>query len=314
MAIQLLHGRRGFAGALVVLSLAGAVIGCGRYVSSKPAPNGAEIVATTGLVADLARRVSGGLVEVEAIMGPGVDPHLYQAKAADRRKLENAKLVLYNGLHLEGTMSEMLQNLPHARAVAEGIAKHQLLYAEGQPDPHVWFDVKLWIQALGAVEAAMCDAFPQHADAFRKNAADYRTELQALDEEIRRALATIPPQRRVLITAHDAFRYFGRAYGIEVIGLQGISTADETGLKEMQRIVERVVRDRIPAIFAETSVPMDGVQAVVERCHARGHEVRIAKAKLYSDALDRPDVPEGSYPGMMRHNVQVIVDELRAER
>lgn len=288
--------------------------GCGSYAPSRSAaPDGAPVIATTGLVADLARRVSGGLVEVEAIMGPGVDPHLYQAKAADRRKLEQAKLVLYNGLHLEGTMSELLQNLPQARAVADGIAKDQLLYAEGQPDPHVWFDVQLWIQALGAVEKAMADAFPEHADAFRKNATEYRTELQALDEEIRRDIAAIPPRRRVLVTAHDAFRYFGRAYGIEVIGLQGISTADETGLKEMQQIVERVIRDRIPAVFAETSVPIDGVQAVVERCRARGHAVRIAQAKLYSDALDRPDKVEGTYPGMMRHNVRVIVEALSSE-
>jgi manganese/zinc/iron transport system substrate-binding protein len=285
--------------------------GCGSDAPSRPSSsNGAPVVATTGLVADLARRVSGGLVEVEAIMGPGVDPHIYQAKAADRRKLEQATLVLYNGLHLEGTMSELLQNLPQARAVADGIPKDQLLYAEGQPDPHVWFDVRLWIQALGAVEKAMSAAFPQHADAFRKNASAYQTELQALDEEIRQDIAAIPPRRRVLVTAHDAFRYFGRAYGIEVIGLQGISTADETGLKEMQQIVERVVRDRIPAIFAETSVPMDGVQAVVERCRARGHAVRIAHAKLYSDALDRLDKVEGTYPGMMRHNVRVIVEAL----
>jgi manganese/zinc/iron transport system substrate-binding protein len=157
--------------------------GCGSDAPSRPSSsNGAPVVATTGLVADLARRVSGGLVEVEAIMGPGVDPHIYQAKAADRRKLEQATLVLYNGLHLEGTMSELLQNLPQARAVADGIPKDQLLYAEGQPDPHVWFDVRLWIQALGAVEKAMSAAFPQHADAFRKNASAYQTELQALDE------------------------------------------------------------------------------------------------------------------------------------
>lgn len=288
---------------------------CGPYEPGKSsaASNGAPVVATTGLVADLARRISGGLVEVEAIMGPGVDPHLYQPKAADRRKLEHARLVLYNGLHLEGGMSELLHNLPHARAVADGIAKDQLLYAEGQPDPHVWFDVQLWMQALDAAEKALCEVFPQHAESFRRNAAAYRRELQALHEEVRQKIAAIPARRRVLITAHDAFRYFGRAYGIEVIGLQGISTADETGLREMQQIVERVVRDRIPAIFAETSVPPDGVQAVVERCRARGHVVRLASARLYSDALDRPEVPEGSYPGMMRHNVRVIVEALSGE-
>jgi manganese/zinc/iron transport system substrate-binding protein len=296
-----------FAGALLLGSLAG-LAGCGN---AHPSPPAERVVATTGMVADLARRVSGGAVEVEALMGPGVDPHLYQPKAADRRQLEQAALVLYNGLHLEGNMTELLEGLPRARAVASTIPKERLLVDKGQPDPHVWFDVSLWLHALDAVEQAMVEAFPQHAAAFKQNAGAYRKELADLHEEVKQQLAGVPPERRVLITAHDAFRYFGRAYGMEVVGLQGVSTADEAGLKEVQRVVERIVKDKVPAIFTESSVPPDGIEAVVERCRGRGHQVNVPAGRLYSDAMDRPGAPGGSYPGMVRHNVKLIVDALQ---
>jgi len=296
---------------LVIIIMLGSLAGLAGCGNAHPSPPTERVVATTGMVADLAQRVSGGTVEVEALMGPGVDPHLYQPKAADRRKLEQAALVLYNGLHLEGNMTELLESLPRARAVTATIPKDRLLVNLDQPDPHVWFDVSLWMHALHAVEQAMIEAFPQHGDAFKQNASKYRKELADLHEEVRRELARIPPQRRVLITAHDAFRYFGRAYGLEVVGLQGVSTADEAGLKEVQRVVERIVQDKVPAIFTESSVPPDGIEAVVERCRGRGHQVSVPAGRLYSDAMDRPGTPGGTYPGMVRHNVKLIVDALQ---
>jgi manganese/zinc/iron transport system substrate-binding protein len=305
MAETMLFLRKGWCVGLLGLVVAGCA---GPPPSRNHDP---DVVATTTLVADLARQVSGGVVAVEAIMGPGVDPHLYQAKAADRRKLEQARLVLYHGLHLEGTMTELLEHLPHARAVAAGIPRESLIFDLGQPDPHVWFDVRLWQMALETCCEAMSHSFPQHRETFRRHTELYHQRLEELDADIRRQIDALPPGRRTLITAHDAFRYFGRAYGLRVMGLQGVSTADETGLREINRIVESVLRDRLPAVFAETSVPSDGLEAVIERCRAKGHAVRLAPGRLYSDALDRPDTRCGTYVGMMRFNVETIVQALQ---
>jgi manganese/zinc/iron transport system substrate-binding protein len=292
-----------------ILVLSASLLGLSGCGQSNGAPE--KVVTTTGMIADLARNVGGGLVQVEEIMGPGVDPHLYQPKASDRRKLDEASLVLFNGLHLEGNMAEMLEHLPRSKAVSADIPKDRLLIDAGQPDPHVWFDVSLWIIALGTVEKAMVEAFPAHADAFHKNAVAYRKQLEALHAEVQRDLATIPREQRVLVTAHDAFRYFGRAYDVEVVGLQGVSTADEAGLREVQRVVDRVVQAKVKAIFTETSVPPDGIEKVVERCKANGHSVRIPSGKLFSDAMDRPGTPGGTYPGMVRHNVKLMVEALK---
>jgi manganese/zinc/iron transport system substrate-binding protein len=292
-----------------ILSLS-LLAGCGNGTNgAKARPD--KIVTTTGMVADLARRVGGGLVEVEELMGPGVDPHLYQPKASDHRKLDEAALVLYNGLHLEGNMVEKLEHLKNARAISKDMPKDRLLIDSDQPDPHVWFDVSLWTHALDTTEKAMVEAFPTHAETFRKNAAAYRQELAELHEEVQRDLAKIPKSQRVLVTAHDAFRYFGRAYDVDVIGLQGVSTADDAGLKEVGRIVDRVVKDKIKTIFSESSVSDDGVQKVVERCKAQGHDVKLADGKLFSDAMDRPGTPGGTYPGMVRHNVKLMIDGLK---
>ncbi len=272
------------------------------------------VVATTGMIADLVERVSGGKVEVMQLMQAGVDPHLYKAKESAIRRLFQADLVFYNGLHLEGKMDRLLKNNPKAVAVARDILAHAedlLLEDEGQHDPHIWFDVSLWARALDVVEAELIKLDPSHAELYRRNAAEYRSELKALHEEVKRDLASIPQSQRVLVTAHDAFRYFGRAYEIEVYGLQGVSTASQAGLREVQEVVNLVVSRNIKALFVESSVPPDGVNAIVARCRDRNHRVSVPDDTLFSDAMGDPGTPEGTYPGMVRHNVRLIVDALK---
>jgi manganese/zinc/iron transport system substrate-binding protein len=269
------------------------------------------VVVTTGMIGDLVRRIAGDTVRLEQLMGPGVDPHLFEPKQSDNRKLSEADLVLYNGLHLEGKMVHYFEKNTKARAVARDIPQSLLIQDGDQPDPHVWFDVSLWIKALDRLAGDLAEAFPEHALLYRENAARYRQELEALHVEVKTQLATVPREQRVMVTAHDAFRYFGRAYDIEVHGLQGVSTATEAGLKEVQRLVDLVVSRKIKAIFVESSVPEDGINAVIERAARRGLKLQKAEGTLYSDAMGEPGTPEGTYPGMVRHNVRLIVTALK---
>lgn len=286
--------------------------GCGaRRLSGKPL-----VVCTTGMVADLAKRVGEPEVAVYALMGAGTDPHLYKPTEGDLQRLARATLVLYNGLHLEGKMSLILERLARVRptvAVARAIPQEILRYppeAEGKPDPHVWHDVSLWIDALQSATDALCEQFPQHAQRFRARSVAYREQLQSLHEWCKAQIAQIPPPQRVLITSHDAFGYFGRAYGLEVRSLQGISTLSDYGLRDLRALAEFIVQRRIKAIFAETSVSPRALQAVIAGCRQRGHLVRLG-GTLYSDALGPPDSDAGTYVGMIRHNVRTIVDALR---
>jgi manganese/zinc/iron transport system substrate-binding protein len=274
-----------------------------------------RVLATTGMVADLTRNVGGGRVEVDALMGPGVDPHLYKASAGDLARLRKADLVLYNGHHLEGKMGEVLEKVARSRevrAIAESVPADRLMAPEdggGHPDPHIWFDVALWAETTTFVADALAKVDPDHAAGYRSRAGAYREKLLALDREVRQRIATIPESQRVLITSHDAFRYFGRAYGIEVTGLQGISTVLEAGVNDRRRIVDLVVGRGIKAIFVESSVAPKTIEAVRQDCAARGHEVRIG-GTLYSDAMgDTP--PDDTYEGMVRTNVERIVEALR---
>jgi manganese/zinc/iron transport system substrate-binding protein len=289
-----------------LLAITFSVTGCARDMDGRK-----KVVVTTGMIADLARNVAGDSVELEVLMGPGIDPHLFKAKESTIRRLFGAELILYNGLHLEGKMARVLEKCDQARACAREIPETQLLEDEGQHDPHIWFDVGLWVEALGAVEQDLCQLCPEHADVYHARAACYRHELLRLHDEVREQLHTIPKSRRVMVTAHDAFRYFGRAYDVEVVGLQGVSTASQAGLRKVQEVVDLVVSRQVKALFVESSVPPDGVNAVVERCRARGHEVRVADQPLFSDAMGDAGTPEGTYPGMIRHNVRVIVEALK---
>jgi manganese/zinc/iron transport system substrate-binding protein len=275
-----------------------------------------RVVATIGMIADAVEHVGRGRVEVEGLMGPGVDPHLYKASEGDVRRLERADVVFYGGLHLEAKMAEVLERIGDERrtqAVTDAIPRARLLAPpefEGQYDPHVWFDVRLWMQAVGQIRDTLTAADPAHAALYRRNAAAYLAELEELDRYVRARAATVPAGRRVLVTAHDAFNYFGRAYGFEVRGLQGISTASEAGAGDVQALARFIAERRIPAIFVESSVSSRTIEAVQEAVRARDFDVEIGDS-LYSDAMGDAGTPEGTYIGMVRHNIDAIVEGLR---
>ncbi len=287
--------------------------GCG----AEPFPDDGRVrvVATTGMIGDLAERIGGERVVVRALMGPGVDPHLYKATAGDVRTLAAAELILYNGLHLEAAMAEVLREMDgriRTRAVTDAVPRELLLTPpefEGQYDPHVWFDVSLWILAAGAVAEALVEVDPEGEEVYRERFESLRGEFEELDRWVRGRIAELPPERRILVTAHDAFHYFGRAYGLRVEGLQGLSTLAEAGTGDVQRIVGLVLELEVPAIFVESSIPRRNVEAVQAAVRARGGGVEIG-GMLYSDAMGDPGTDEGSYPGMVRHNVRTIVEAL----
>ncbi len=277
-----------------------------------------RVVTTVGMITDIAERVGGDRVRVTGLMGPGVDPHLYKASAGDVRRLASADLILYNGLHLEAAMADLLAEMDgrtRTRAVTADIDRSLLLRPpefEGAFDPHVWSDVSLWQVAVETVRAALEEMDPEGEEHFRTNAAALQEELEELDGWIRAQVARVPPELRVLVTAHDAFHYFGRAYGFEVRGLQGLSTVAEAGAGDVQDLARFIVERRIPALFVESSIPTRNIEAVQAAVAARGVQVRLG-GTLFSDAMGNPGTPEGTYPGMIRHNVGTIVGALLAE-
>jgi len=278
--------------------------------------NRARVVTTTGMIGWMAERIAGDAAQVYSLMGQGVDPHLYKASEGDVRRLGDADLVLYNGLHLEGKMGEILEKMGHGRpvlAVTRDLPRDALRALPGtedQRDPHVWFDVRLWSQTADLIAAEMSALWPAEADSFTARARALRTELAELDAWVEAEIAKVPDEQRMLITAHDAFGYFGDRYGIEVMGLQGVSTLAEVGLQDVEGLVETILTRRIKAVFVETSVPKRSLVAVQAACRARGHKLEIG-GELFSDALGTYGSPEGSYPGMIRHNVNSIVEALK---
>lgn len=268
------------------------------------------------MIADAVQHVAGSHAKVEALMGPGVDPHLYKATQGDLSRLKEADMIFYNGLHLEGKMGDVLEKLAKQKpvvAVGGEIDPAKLLksaqFADAY-DPHIWFDVSLWMEAVNEAEKALKEKMPDHAQDFATNAAAYRTELTNLHQWVTEQIASIPLGQRVLITAHDAFEYFGRAYQIQVKGLQGISTVSEYGLQDLSGMVTFIVDHQIKAVFVESSVPRKSLEAVIEGCQQRGHEVKIG-GTLYSDAMGEAGTPEGTYVGMVKYNVNTIVENLK---
>ncbi|MGG4111604.1 manganese ABC transporter substrate-binding protein/adhesin MntA [Bacillus subtilis] len=292
-----------------------ALTGCGTDSAGKSADQQLQVTATTSQIADAAENIGGKHVKVTSLMGPGVDPHLYKASQGDTKKLMSADVVLYSGLHLEGKMEDVLQKIgeqKQAAAVAEAIPKNKLIPAgEGKTfDPHVWFSIPLWIYAVDEIEAQFSKAMPQHADAFRKNAKEYKEDLQYLDKWSRKEIAHIPEKSRVLVTAHDAFAYFGNEYGFKVKGLQGLSTDSDYGLRDVQELVDLLTDKQIKAVFVESSVSEKSINAVVEGAKEKGHTVTIG-GQLYSDAIGEKGTKEGTYEGMFRHNINTITKALK---
>ncbi len=274
-----------------------------------------QVVTTIGMITDAVERVGGDRVEVEGLMGPGVDPHLYKASEGDLRRLERSDVIFFGGLHLEAKMADVLERISDQRAtqaVTDGIPRSRLLTPaqfKGQYDPHVWFDVALWTFAVEQIRDRLAELDPTSAALYRRNAAVYLAELESLDRYVAEQSRRVPARQRVIVTAHDAFNYFGRAYGFEVRGLQGISTAAEAGAGDVQALAAFIAERRIPAIFVESSVSPRTIEAVQEAVRSRGWDVRIG-GSLFSDAMGSPGTPEGNYVGMVRHNVDTIVQGL----
>ncbi|MFW6346733.1 MAG: metal ABC transporter solute-binding protein, Zn/Mn family [Halomonas sp.] len=277
-----------------------------------------QLVATTGMVADVLREVGGDRVEVRGLMGPGVDPHLYRQTRGDITAMTRADAVFWNGLYLEVQLESFLARLADRRpviAVGEAVPREARLADEAypdQPDPHVWMDPSRWRFAVEAIRDALIELDPEHANTFDERAAAYIEELEALDAYAREVLESVPESARVLVTAHDAFGYFGDAYGFEVMGIQGFSTESEAGLARIESLVELLVEREIAALFVETSVSDRNIRALVEGAEARGHEVRIG-GELFSDAMGPADSYEGSWLGMFDHNVTLIARALGGE-
>jgi len=275
-----------------------------------------KVVCTTGMIADLVSNIGGEHVDVHGLMGPGVDPHLYKPTQGDIKKLSAADIIFYNGLHLEGKMVEIFEKMSRTRsiiAISKNISTELLVKPaeyEGFYDPHIWFDVSLWRQTLDAVVKGLSLSDSSNSTDYSKNAASYGQQLETLHNWIINTVNTVPREQRVLITAHDAFTYFGIAYDIEVLGLQGISTVAEYGVQDVTRLVNYIIEKKIKAIFVESSVPQRSINAVKEGCAARGFDVKIGGV-LYSDALGGPGSGAENYINMVELNVMTIVEALK---
>ena len=276
-----------------------------------------RVVATTNIVADLVGVIGGDRVEVHALMGPGVDPHLFKASARDVARMAEADVIVYNGLHLEGKMTDVFEEMRvrgiptwavAERGVPDSLRRESVLF-QGNYDPHVWFDVRLWrmVASYTAQQLGLIDSL--HADVFAARGEAYQGELASADAYVRDQAQRIPQAKRVIVTSHDAFGYFGRSYEFDVRGLQGISTATEAGTADVQDVARLVAERRIPAMFIESSVSPRGIEAVREAVRSRGFDVEIG-GTLYGDALGAPGTPSGTYLGMIRHNIDIIVNAL----
>jgi len=276
-----------------------------------------RIVTTTSMITDLVKNVGGDKVSVTGLMGAGVDPHLYKASEGDVSKLSQADMILYNGLHLEGKLVEVFENMQRQKintiAISDALDKKDLigsiLFASNY-DPHIWFAVENWEKATQFVADELSKALPEHREEFQANAKRYLGALKALKAELREEINTLPEEQRRLVTAHDAFNYFGRSFGFDVVGLQGISTATEAGVQDVQKTASYIIEHKVKAIFIESSLPKRTVEALQAAVNSKSHQVAIG-GTLFSDALGNPGTPEGTYIGMFHYNVKTMVNSLK---
>ena len=277
------------------------------------------VVATTSMITDILKNIGRDRIDVTGIVGEGVDPHLYKPTAGDVERLKDAEIIFYNGLNLEvkimGVVLDKIADKTKAVAVTAGILRSQFRTSsefQGGYDPHVWNDVSLWMKAAEKVRDTLAQADPNNAEYYRSNAKNYLAALKILHDDLQNLAAQIPAQRRVLVTTHDAFGYLGRAYGFEVRGLQGLNTETEAGVADVRDLAAFIIEHRIPAMFVETSTPPQGIEAVQAAVQAQGFEVEIGGG-LFADTMGTPGTPEGTYIGSMRHNMDTIMNALRAE-
>lgn len=278
------------------------------------------VVTTTTMLCDLAKQIGGDCTEVWGLMGSGVDPHQYRASAGDISKMQNADAVIYSGLHLEGKMGDVFASLEKSEnsentgkkviCAADGLEEKDIIYNDGVPDPHIWFDVHLWSLAAEEVAKGLTEADPENEAAYKNNLEEYKKQLAELDSYIRAKTEEIPQGQRVLITAHDAFGYFGRAYGYDVRGLQGISTATEAGTADVSRLADFIAENKIRAVFVESSLPVKNIQALMEAVKSRGFETSLG-GSLYSDSTGDGETGTDTYIGAFKHNADVITEALK---
>ena len=274
-----------------------------------------RIVTTTGMIADMVRSIGGNAVEVTSLIGVGIDPHLYKPTRDDVALLLQADMIFYNGLHLEGRMGDVLERAGADRptiAITDGIPESLLIDPQdgsGHADPHVWLSPDLWVVCGFHVSSELAGMAPEHAFSFNANLQAWTDRANALDQLGERAIGSISEESRLLITSHDAFNYFGRAFDIEVVGVQGISTESEAGLADLEALVNLVVERRVPAVFVESSVPRRSIEALIEGAAARGHEVTIG-GELFSDSMGPAGTPEGTWFGMVDHDIRVVTEAL----
>lgn len=308
--------QRQFAFFGLLIALFSIVSGCGgNAADASNADDVLNIVTTTGMITDIAQNIAGDHAQVDGLMGAGIDPHLYVASEGDVTLLQEADIIFHNGLFLEAQMEEIFEQLasrktvvPIAANVDETVLLPWAAY-EDAFDPHIWFDVTLWMQAAETVRDTLIEVDPDNAADYEANAAAYLETLTALDAYVHEQAERVPAEQRILVTAHDAFHYFGRAYGFDVRGLQGISTASEAGTADVQALADFIVEKQLPAIFVESSVPVRTIEALQAAVKAKGSEVAIG-GELFSDAMGNPGTPEGTYDGMVRHNIDTIVGAL----
>jgi manganese/zinc/iron transport system substrate-binding protein len=291
------------------------ITGCTTEV--KKSTGKLQIVTTTTMITDMLKNIGGDAVEVKGLMGSGVDPHLYKASAGDVDKLLNADVIIYNGLHLEGKLQDVFEKMSKQQKkiipISDAVDRNDLISSEyfaSSYDPHIWFHIAYWKQATQFVMDELKKIAPESATAFEKNGQAYLSKLEALSTEISKTIETLPVEKRVLVTAHDAFNYFGKLHTFEVVGLQGLSTATEAGVQDVQKLAAFIIEKNVKAIFVESSVPKRTIEALQASVQASGHQVTIG-GTLYSDALGDAGTEEGTYIGMYRYNVKTIVEALK---
>lgn len=279
--------------------------------------NKLNVVATTSLITELVSEIGGDVVEAQGLMGAGVDPHLYKASEGDVNLLFRADIVFYNGLHLEGKMQDIFEKMDRQGvkivAISDTISPDSLIASENfasNYDPHIWFDIANWRQAASFVARRLAEGDPENRELFDRNLITYLNRLDSVEQVVIKKINELPVERRILVTAHDAFNYFGRAYDFEVWGLQGISTATEAGVQDVQNLADLITRREVKAIFVETSVPLRNIEALREAVRSKGFNVKIG-GSLFSDALGNKGTPEGTYAGMFLYNVNTIVNALK---
>lgn len=297
---------------ILIFSLAIILFGC---KTEKKANGKLNVVTTTSMITDLVKNIGGEHITLQGLMGSGVDPHLYKASEGDVTKLSDADIIFYNGLHLEGKLVEVFEKMKNIKtiAISDTLDKNTLIgsdYFASNYDPHIWFNVDYWIEVTNFVVKVLSESIPEKKATFQSNGENYIKQLETLRTNIKATIETLPKEKRILVTAHDAFNYFGKSFDFEVVGLQGLSTATEAGVQDVQKLAAFIIEKKVKAIFVESSVPKRTIEALQAAVNSKNHDVSIG-GTLYSDALGNKGTIEGTYIGMFTYNVNTIVNALK---